>query len=280
LEVLEQCSKLVSISEKRMSYEDTRITARNSIVDFLTLGDSGFSGEQILYQKFEWTDTMKLQTTTWSGINILIWTNTTPVKKGNKFSVVAGRYDSHYWWSTEFHSSFSCNSNSPNPELACRRNISPKQLDSRSKVLHLTYDLLGSCVVLQLAKTSSFYQKQLKSALDSTSAMELLKFWNKSDPRSIQTGIFEERPILFILFDRESFGSLGSKLWYEHYNIEKHLREGNIRNLASIDFNDWHPSSSSIPDPSSYSGPTWRQICPSFIPPLDWFHELLNATED
>jgi len=52
---LDQCAKLVSISEKRTSYEDTRNAARKAIVESLTTGESAFSGEQILYHSFDWS---------------------------------------------------------------------------------------------------------------------------------------------------------------------------------------------------------------------------------
>jgi len=81
------------------------------------------------------------------------------------------------------------------------------------------------------------------------------------------------------LFDRESVGSLGSKLWYEYYNIEKHLREGNVRSLTSIDLNHWKPSAKAIPDATTYSGPTWKSIVPSLSPSIEWFHDLLSGEE-
>jgi hypothetical protein len=50
-------------------------------------------------------------------------------------------------------------------------------------------------------------------------------------------------PILFVFFDQEIVGNLGSQVWTEYYHIEKYLREENIITLTSIDLseNNWTP---------------------------------------
>lgn len=59
-----------------------------------------FLDEQIIWNKFQWHEKKAVQrevvTTTWSGINILIWTNITahPTQKVRMFGA---HYDTLYW---------------------------------------------------------------------------------------------------------------------------------------------------------------------------------------
>jgi len=101
-------------------------------------------------------------TSTWYGVNILVWTNTTTLKKGKKYSIVAAKYDSQGWWSEEYHkNTFPCITNSKNPNI-CRRNVPPSQSSIRSKTLTTSFELFGSAVLLQLAKSVMEYQKKKK----------------------------------------------------------------------------------------------------------------------
>jgi len=66
----------------------------------------------------------------------------------------------------------------------------------------------------------------------------------KKDPSTIETGIYEEVPILFVFFDQEAAGNLGSHVWVEYYNIAELYKEGSIASLSSIDLLDvWEPFS-------------------------------------
>lgn len=64
----------------------------------------------------------------------------------------------------------------------------------------------------------------------------------KKDPRTIETGTFEDNNILFIFFDQESVGNLGSQVWAEYYDIATHYQEGTIIKMISVDTLDtWKP---------------------------------------
>lgn len=81
----------------------------------------------------------------------------------------------------------------------------------------------------------------------------LLSTFKKDDPSTIETGIFEEIPVLFIFFDHESIGNLGalsvlphnelgSQVWTEYYDFARQLQEGKIYSLSGIDFTGkWVP---------------------------------------
>jgi hypothetical protein len=70
-----------------------RHVTRDHASSYIEIDGYGFSGEQVLYHKFDWTDTtvetrgsQEEVITTWSGVNILAWTNTSVLKKGEKVS--------------------------------------------------------------------------------------------------------------------------------------------------------------------------------------------------
>jgi hypothetical protein len=88
--------------------------ARDYIVDYLTLRTflspiifnqntdpgTGFTADQVIYHKFDWTDTTvetkgnteEVVTTTWSGVNILAWTNTSILEEGQKVTEISKKF--------------------------------------------------------------------------------------------------------------------------------------------------------------------------------------------
>ncbi len=64
----------------------------------------------------------------------------------------------------------------------------------------------------------------------------------QKDPTSIETGVYEPIPILFIFFDQEAVGKLGSQVWSEFYEIGNHLKNNRIVSMTALDFSgSWKP---------------------------------------
>jgi len=82
---------------------------------------------------------------------------------------------------------------------------------------------------------------------------------------------------LFVFFDHESVGNLGSKVWADFYNIEKLVKEGVIQNLISIDLQtDWKPHE--IIDQDTQSNTiSWKSIVPSLNLNADFINELVQG---
>jgi len=287
-DILNHLQNLIQFTELNVAYENSRIKARDYIVEVLTSSNFGFSGDQILYHKFDWTDTSveypgsqeEIVSTTWSGVNILVWTNTSVLPPGTKFSVVGARYDSQGWW-TEYHgNTYPCTTTSRNPSKACLRNVPSPVQSTRAKAIQTAVDLMGACVLLQLARQIFEFQQELKDTLETKSALELLYYWDKKDPRTIETGIYEEIPILFIFFDQEAVGHLGSQVWSEYYSIAKHYQNSEIVSLTALDLIDnWKPFDPLVPKDSLYPS-TWKQLAPSFFLDTEWITTLLTPRDE
>eukprot|EP01116_Phalansterium_solitarium_P024768 TRINITY_DN9163_c0_g1_i1.p1 TRINITY_DN9163_c0_g1~~TRINITY_DN9163_c0_g1_i1.p1 ORF type:complete len:349 (+),score=42.58 TRINITY_DN9163_c0_g1_i1:26-1072(+) len=280
----------LQISESADKYEETRAKAREYIVLSLTSATgsgSPFSGEQVLYHKFDWTDTAvdpeaassdKPITTKWSGVNILAWTNTSTLKRGTKFAVVAARYDSLGWWSETSHkNTYACTSSSPHRDMRrlCSR-TQPQSTSSRVAAYGLANDMTGAGALLQLARAVLGFQKNLKQTLDSLSAFDMLKYFDKKDPGSIETGIYEDVPILFVFFDHESVGSLGSQVWSEYYGIGKLVKDETIESLTALDFaQSWKPHDPLLDRAQTGTPTSWKILAPNFTISPEWLTSLL-----
>jgi hypothetical protein len=54
--------------------------------------------------------------------------------------------------------------------------------------------------------------------------------------------VYQEVPILFIFFDQEAVGKLGSQVWTEFYDIGKHFKNNRIVSMTALDFSGtWKP---------------------------------------
>jgi hypothetical protein len=77
---------LLEIGNSDIIYESSRAKAREYIRDYLH-EKGGIPLEQIVFHTFEWrekkADGRNVTTTTWTGINILVWSNSTvlPLQK-------------------------------------------------------------------------------------------------------------------------------------------------------------------------------------------------------
>jgi len=283
-EVLEHVQHLLELSEMKLNYDSSRVKSIDYIVNVLT-SSSGkgmpFSGDQVQYHKFDWTDTTvekrssieESVVTTWSGVNILVWTNTSQLQEGSKFSVVGARYDSQGWWSENHGSTYPCSTSKTygSTSKICSRKIPQSNQSGRIRTVTTALELMGACILLQLARAVLSYQRELKETLELKSPLELLYHWNKSDPSTIETGIYEDIPILFVFFDQEAVGNLGSQVWSEYYNIGKLYEEGNIVSLSSIDILDlWKPYE---PIPGRNC---WKGQSPYFSLSSSWLSQLLS----
>lgn len=80
------------------SYETSRMGVRDYIKEYLLANE--FKEEQIIWNKFQWDEKKAVQrevvTTTWMGVNILIWTNTT-AHPTQKVRIFGAHYDTMYW---------------------------------------------------------------------------------------------------------------------------------------------------------------------------------------
>jgi len=213
--------------------------------------------------------------TTWSGVNILAWTNTTQLEEGAKFSVVGARYDSQGWWSEHHGNTYPCTTTKThgNNTKICSRNSAPISQSGRVRSFTTALELMGACILLQLARAVLSYQRDLKAVLESKSPLELLYYWDKKDPSTIETGIYEDVPILFVFFDQEAVGSLGSQVWAEYYNIGQQYTNGNIVSLSSIDLQgSWKPFN------PIQEQELWKRQSSYFSLPNDWLVHLLTPT--
>lgn len=64
----------------------------------------------------------------------------------------------------------------------------------------------------------------------------------QKNPSTIETGVYVDTPILFIFFDQEAAGQLGSRVWIERYNIASLYQQGTILSLTAFDTTGtWQP---------------------------------------
>ncbi|KYR01038.1 hypothetical protein DLAC_02125 [Tieghemostelium lacteum] len=96
--VLGHVRKLIDIGNSNEVFEDSRITAREYIRDYLF--NNSIPKENVIYNRFEWSDRKAdgklITTTTWTGINIIAWTNSTPVDD-QRIRVIGAHYDTLHW---------------------------------------------------------------------------------------------------------------------------------------------------------------------------------------
>lgn len=280
---------ILQLSDLNTPYENSRARTRDYIVQALTTGTETFSGNQVFLHRFDWTDTTdsggETVKTTWSGINVLAWTNTTVLEPGKQFSVVAARYDSQLWWSLENHgNTYPCAiigssgvSKSPKSIEGCSRSTPIPNLTSRVRSIVTAQELLGACVVIQLARSVMKYQLEQKKLMESISPLEAVYYWDKKDPSTIETGVYEESPVLFVLFDHESVGNLGSQVWAEYYGLGSQLREGKITSLTSIDFTGkYRPHDSNSKKTGTNA---WQNLSPNYFISNDFFNNLLQPED-
>jgi hypothetical protein len=88
----------MAIGNSDFHYENTRARTREYIRDYLF--SKGFSEEQVVWHRFEWREQKaegrNITTTTWTGINFLIWPNRTECP-GQKLRILGAHYDTKIW---------------------------------------------------------------------------------------------------------------------------------------------------------------------------------------
>jgi hypothetical protein len=89
---------LLDLGASENVYEKSRSKSREYIRDQLILG--GVPQQKISWHKFEWKERksngLNITTTTWSGINIVVWSNTTAIEN-SKVRIFGAHYDTSIW---------------------------------------------------------------------------------------------------------------------------------------------------------------------------------------
>jgi hypothetical protein len=81
-----------------------------------------------------------------------------------KFAVVAAKYDSEGWWSKDHHgNTYRCTTTATEPEKICRRGATQVFQSERIAALKMMNELLGTCILIQLARSVSIIYWNLVS---------------------------------------------------------------------------------------------------------------------
>jgi len=171
--VIRHTERLIEIGNSKLVYEESRALARDYIKEYLIT--HGVPSENIIFNRFEWSERKaegkNITTTTWTGINIMVWSNSTAVTS-KKIRVIGAHYDTVHW--------------GLNRTSGAHDNLSGTGLVIETAI--------------QFYKYNQFLAKQQPTATG---------------------GSYEETPYLFVLFDQEEPGALGSKSFIDHYKIKK-----------------------------------------------------------
>ncbi|KYQ89463.1 hypothetical protein DLAC_10134 [Tieghemostelium lacteum] len=161
-QIIRHTEKLIDIGNSKFIYEESRSLAREYIKDYLIA--NGVPNEQIIYNRFEWTERKSvgrnITTTTWTGINIMVWINTTS-QTSDRIRVIGAHYDTVHWG------------------------------ENRTSGAH--DNLSGTGLLIETCISMYRYQRHLD----------------------------QQVPYLFVFFDQEEPGALGSKSFVDHYKVAK-----------------------------------------------------------
>ncbi|GAM19972.1 hypothetical protein SAMD00019534_031470 [Acytostelium subglobosum LB1] len=167
--VIEHTERLIEIGNSRFVYEESRSLAREYIKTRLM--EFGLPEDNIIWNRFEWVERYavgkNITTTTWTGINIVVWTNTTALPAARPIRVIGAHYDTLHWGI------------------------------NRTSGAHDNLAATG----LLIETIGIFFQTQQALPLE------------------------EQAPYMFLFFDQEEPGALGSKSFVDHLRISKNPQQ-------------------------------------------------------
>eukprot|EP01114_Cavostelium_apophysatum_P019348 TRINITY_DN6211_c0_g1_i1.p1 TRINITY_DN6211_c0_g1~~TRINITY_DN6211_c0_g1_i1.p1 ORF type:complete len:380 (+),score=45.03 TRINITY_DN6211_c0_g1_i1:428-1567(+) len=276
------------------TFESTRQKTRDYIMRTLMAAYVPFKKAQLKHQAINFTEIIgtkgKYQKTGWAGQNLLAWTNSSDIT--TQYAVIAAKYDSRLWWSPNLHSGpYPClnvtTSTSGDAQLGrstryCDWVRDGQALPARMREFMMTQDLLGACVLMELAMKMLEYQHEQRLVLNDLSPVEALYYWDKHNPDSIETGVYQESPVLFIFFDHQDIDNLGSDVWTEESDMFRQMRDDRISSLNYIDFTGTgRPNDISFTlNGNGFNTKQWRKITPNFLFTKDFFEELYEHPEE
>eukprot|EP01133_Synstelium_polycarpum_P005612 gene5612-6470_t len=166
--VIRHTQRLIDIGNSRFVYEESRSLARDYIKDRLVEG--GVHAENVLYHRFEWTESRaegkNITKDTWTGINIISWSNVTALP-GVRVRVIGAHYDTVHWGA------------------------------NRTAGAH--DNLAGTGLLIEMATAFAKYAAEARR----------------------RPGAEPETPYMFVFFDHEEPGALGSRTFVEYYKMNR-----------------------------------------------------------
>ncbi|EFA80460.1 hypothetical protein PPL_07295 [Heterostelium album PN500] len=179
--VIGHTQRLIEIGNSRFVYEESRSLAREYIKDELV--ELGVPPEQIIWNRFEWTERhavgKNITTTTWTGINIIVWSNSTPIIS-HPIRAIGAHYDTVHW--------------GLNRTAGAHDNLAGTSL---------LIELIGQ--FFKLKQQQQQQQQQQEQELDQDQQLEV--------------------PYMFVFFDQEEPGALGSKSFVDHSRLAKNPKQ-------------------------------------------------------
>ncbi|KAN0022861.1 hypothetical protein ACTFIU_005602 [Dictyostelium citrinum] len=207
--IINHTKRLIEIGNSKIVYEESRSIAREYIRDYL-IEEGGFPKDNIIWNHFEWNERKaegkNITTTTWTGINIIIWINTTSSSSSSNIS----------------------NDNKNN----INNNNNKNNNNNNSKPIRIISSHYDTKYWGSPDRTSGAHDCLSGTGLVIEEAIALFKH---QEVVSKMKGIPNDTPYMFILFDQENPGALGSRSFVSNNKISKMASQSQIAYFLNID---------------------------------------------
>ncbi|EGG22221.1 hypothetical protein DFA_04339 [Cavenderia fasciculata] len=240
-QIIRHIKELIEIGNSKVVYEESKSLAREYIRDYI-IGHSGVDGKSIEWNRFEWSEKeargRNITTTTWSGINIIVWLNSSypaPLDKAidDRIRVISCSYDTADWGAPNktrgSHHSLASVATMLETIVTVDRYLKRLELDTLEQIKVAKKKMkMKKRDDSQSSKNDELDQptQQLETFEDLVRmAKEHSLLEDQQHTIPIDQSVLYHPPIMFIFFDHEKAGhghgsgSLGSKSFVKHFNV-------------------------------------------------------------